>query len=629
MATKITQEEYIRRVKEIYGDTYDLNNVSYEGKRQKISVVCPKHGVFEIYPMNFLKGVGCLQCFYEAKHRNAMIQNIEKAKQIHNNYYDYSLVDLDKDNAVTIICPIHGEFQQNMKDHLQGHGCPLCAYETISEKKKIKYTYEQLVNDGCDVHQNKYTYPVQDVRYLYDECTITCPIHGEFKQKINSHINERKGCPKCGLDKFIGSQKYDLEKVNDLIKSNADKFKDIEFDILSYEKMTKPMEFKCKICGGVFKRPLTVFINENNKCIHCSKEESSKQRCKTTEEFINEANKVHNNFYDYSCTHYTKSKNYVEIICPEHGKFSIEANSHLQGHGCPLHYCNKSKAEEEIANFIIDLVGAENVMLNTKQVLNSKRELDIFIPNYNLAVEFNGLFWHNELNKPNNYHLDKTNECKTQGIHLFHIFEDEWKYKKNIVMSMIKNKLNLTENKIYARQCVVKEVDFQIAKTFLESNHLQGNCSGAIRIGLYHKNELLSLMVFGKTRHFVGNNKDGYELLRFCNKINTNVVGGASKLFKFFIKKHNPTEIISYADKRWSTGGVYDKLNFTLYNESKPSYYYIIGEKRVYRYNLRKNILIKKFNCPKDKTEREFCREQKWYRIYDCGCLCYRWTNET
>ena len=135
-------------------------------------------------------------------------------------------------------------------------------------------------------------------------------------------------------------------------------------------------------------------------------------------------------------------------------------------------------------------------------------------------------------------------------------------------------------------------------------------------------------MTFGKSRHFVGHNEDKMELLRFANKININVIGGASKLFSYFIKKYNPKEIVSYADKRWSEGHLYDVLGFMKYNESKPNYYYIVGRKRIYRFNLRKSILVEKYGCPKDMSEREFCLKQKWYRIYDCGCLCYIWRND-
>ena len=132
-------------------------------------------------------------------------------------------------------------------------------------------------------------------------------------------------------------------------------------------------------------------------------------------------------------------------------------------------------------------------------------------------------------------------------------------------------------------------------------------------------------MTFGCLRKNLGNkNKENcYELLRFCNKINTNVVGGASKLLSHFIKQYHPEEIISYADRRWSQGNVYEKLGFSYKHNSQPNYFYIVGDKRVNRFSFRKNILVKKYGCPIETTEREFCLSQKWYRIYDCGTKIY------
>lgn len=623
MSKRLTNEEFILKVKEKFGDTYDLSKTIYKGKREKIIVICKEHGEFTCLPLNFLKGVGCIECYKKEQHRIVMKNNIEKAKILYNNFYDYSCADLDSENIIDIICPIHGVFSQRIKDHLNGHKCPKCSYEERSENQKKKYSYEELVKDGDEIHNSKYIYPKQDIKYFYDKCKIICPKHGEFEQYINYHIKNKQGCPKCGIEKFSSARKYDLQIVEELFKSKN--IENITFDISSYKTMNEPSLFHCEICDKDFKRPMTVFLNENDKCPHCYKEIYNQKRFKTSEEFIKEANIIHNNFYDYSITNYISSKDYVDIICPEHGKFTIEANSHLQGHGCPLHHCNVSKKEKELSEYIISLIGEENVILNNKQILNSKKELDIYLPNHNIAFEFNGLYWHNELNKPKNYHLDKTNECLQQKIKLFHIFEDEWIYKQNIIKSMIKNILHLNDNKIYARKCKVQLVDSKTSKSFLNENHLQGNCYGSINLGLYHNNELVSLMVIGSSRHFVGNGKTKYELIRFCNKLNTTVIGSASKLLNHFIKNYDPNEIISYADKRWSNGNIYELLNFQLYNTSKPNYYYIIGDKRIYRYNLRKNILIKKFNCPKEKTEKEFCFEQKWYRIYDCGCLCYKW----
>ena len=135
-------------------------------------------------------------------------------------------------------------------------------------------------------------------------------------------------------------------------------------------------------------------------------------------------------------------------------------------------------------------------------------------------------------------------------------------------------------------------------------------------------------MTFGCLRKNLGSksSEDTYELLRFCNKLNTNVIGGASKLFKHFIKEHNPSEIISYCDRRWSQGNMYNILGFELDHVSRPNYYYIINGKRENRFGFRKDILIKQ-GFDKNKTEHEIMLERKIYRIYDCGCNVYKFIN--
>lgn len=107
------------------------------------------------------------------------------------------------------------------------------------------------------------------------------------------------------------------------------------------------------------------------------------------------------------------------------------------------------------------------------------------------------------------------------------------------------------------------------------------------------------------------------------------VVGGASKLFKYFINVYQPKSVVSYADRRWSFGNLYNKLGFGFEHYSKPNYYYVIKYKRRNRFNFRKSILVKKYNCPNDMSERDFCKLKKWYRIYDCGCGVYKWYNKT
>ncbi len=247
----------------------------------------------------------------------------------------------------------------------------------------------------------------------------------------------------------------------------------------------------------------------------------------------------------------------------------------------------------------------------------------MLIPEYNLAIEFNGLYWHSEIYKDKNYHLNKTQQCEAKKIKLIHIFEDEWLFKKDIVKSRLINILGLTPNKIYARKTIIKEISPKESKEFLDFNHIQGNVNAKIKLGLYYDNELVSIMTFGKGRIIMGGNSNQYELLRFCNKLNTTVIGGADKLLKYFIKTYQPKEIISYADRRWSQGDLYEKLGFNFIHNSKPNYFYINQNIREYRFKYRKNILVKE-GYDINKTERDIMLERKIYRIYDCGAKLYK-----
>jgi hypothetical protein len=267
------------------------------------------------------------------------------------------------------------------------------------------------------------------------------------------------------------------------------------------------------------------------------------------------------------------------------------------------------------------------ILLNTGlSVETSKRgvvdnyELDIYIPSHNLAIEINGLYWHSELYKDKNYHLNKTIECQKKDIKLLHIFEDEWLFKKDIVLSMINNNLNMSNHKIYARNCIIKEITTEECRKFLDENHIQGFIPSKLKLGLYREEELVSVMTFGSLRKALGyNSKEGsYEMLRFCNKLNTNVVGGASKLFKYFVKNYHPKKIISYSDKRYFNGGLYEKLRFTKKHDTQPNYWYFKNYIRHHRFKYRKDVLVKQGYDP-NKTEHQIMLERGIYRIYDCG----------
>ena len=287
----------------------------------------------------------------------------------------------------------------------------------------------------------------------------------------------------------------------------------------------------------------------------------------------------------------------------------------------PIGSYSNSGFEIQLQNFIKNNY-TKTTILNPRNIIKPY-EIDIYLPDLKLAFEFNGLFWHNELGKNNNYHLIKTELCEEQGIHLIHIYEDDWLYKSNIVKSRILNLLGQTPNKFYARKCIIKKIiDNKLIRDFLEVNHLQGFVGSQIKLGLFYNDELVSLMTFGEQRKSMGlkSKNNVYELLRFCNKLNTSVIGGADKLFKYFIKNYKPKEVISYADRSWSQGDLYKKLGFNFVRKTPPNYYYIIGNKKYYRFNFRKDKLIRE-GFDSLKSEHEIMLERKIYRIYDSGSL--------
>jgi hypothetical protein len=279
--------------------------------------------------------------------------------------------------------------------------------------------------------------------------------------------------------------------------------------------------------------------------------------------------------------------------------------------------------ENEIFDYISNL--GVNIIKGDRKILSGK-EIDIYLPELKIGFEFNGLYWHSELHKEKTYHIDKKVKCLSKEINLIHIWEDDWIYKKDIVISRINNLLNINTNKIMARKCEIKMVDNKSSKTFLEKNHLQGSIYSSYNIGLYYKDELVSLMTFGKLRRSLGQSKkNGWELYRFCSKLNTTIIGGFSRLLKYFESEIKPSILLTYANRDWSIryNNVYEKNGFSFENETNINYWYFTTDsKRKHRFQFRKDKLIKDGFDP-EKTEIEIMRERGYNRVFDCGNLKY------
>lgn len=289
-------------------------------------------------------------------------------------------------------------------------------------------------------------------------------------------------------------------------------------------------------------------------------------------------------------------------------------------------YRKTSQSELDLRNFI-ESIWDGDVLYSDTNIL-SGLELDIYIPELKLAIELNGERFHSDLYKTKKYHLKKTKECNDLGIHLIHIWNSDWQNKQEIIKSQLKYKLGKVETKIWARQCEIREVSHQVAKQFLEENHLQSFSVSKHRYGLYYKNELMQIITFGKLRRATGrvHKNNSYELIRSCNKINTVVVGGVSKLFSHFIKKHNPEYILSFANRDFSDGNMYEKIGMQFYDYTDVGYFYSNGSRREHRYNFQKHKLVE-MGFDENKTEYEIMSERGYYRIWNTGNLIYEWVS--
>ena len=271
-------------------------------------------------------------------------------------------------------------------------------------------------------------------------------------------------------------------------------------------------------------------------------------------------------------------------------------------------------------------------IVNDRSIIFPK-ELDIYIPTLNIAIECNGCYWHSDLEKPKDYHIKKFTECRNKGIQLIQIWEDWMINKQDIVKSFLQVKLGICAKVFQARKCEVRELDYRTAMLFLEANHIQGKCSSNYRLGLYNDEQLVAVMCFNKRSALSGPkslNDSEAELIRFCNLVGTRVVGGASKLLKHYIRKFKSNIITSYSANDISNGQLYRSLGFESDLKVSESYWYIepVNFRRQHRSIYTRSGIVRKWPeydiNDRSWTERSVMDSKGYMRIYDAGTT--KWT---
>lgn len=541
---------------------------------------------------------------------------IEKARKKHGNKYDYSkVVYVNSTTKVCIICPIHGEFWQTPQGHLRGNSCPKCANKKRGDT--FRSNGETFIERANIIHNGEYIYDKDKYVNAETKVPILCLKHGTFWMTPMNHLLGQ-GCPKCS------GRGLNTDEVIELFREkHGDEY---DYSKVVFKKMHEKVCIICKEHGEFWQTPSKHIHGQG--CPKCAINKRAEEKNIGQDEFIRRCKAIYGDDYIYNETVYYKMDKKVKIICPKHGEFWQKPYDHLHGHGCPKCGLIESRGENELYEYICSLIGEENVEHSNREILNGY-EIDIYIPKLRIGIEYNGLKWHSDKFRDRNYHLMKTKLANEKGVKLIQLFEDEYLSHKEIVLSKIR-RLIYADNDIpsvMARKCVVDFITKDVAKDFLDKNHIQGYGGCSIAIGCFNNEVLIGVMTFEQY-------SEEWILNRFATDNTLKCQGVGGKLFSFFVKKYSPTIVKSFADLRWTINrndNLYTKLGFEIDEILKPDYKYVSVShpiERIHKFNFRKKLLSKRYGVDEKKTENELTNELGYYKIWDCGLIRYKWTNK-
>ena len=440
--------------------------------------------------------------------------------------------------------------------------------------------------------------------------TSTCIKHGDFENTPKMFLRGT-GCFECLRE----SGKSNLKMTQSEFITKAEKLKldnnhnTLDFSNTIYTSNKGNLNIHCSL-HGYFEITTKNFM-QGRGCPKCGIEKSKSSNLGDLDKLISRFINVHGNRYDYSKVELINNKLNVIIICKKHGEFLQSPVNHYYGKGCQkcANEMTTSSGELELKEYIKSIY--DGILLDNSRGTIENYELDIFLPKLNIAIEYNGLYWHSEANKSKNYHNDKYNCCKNKGIRLVQIWEDEWRDNVNNIKLFLRNLILNPEKKYYARKLRLEKVDLINQRNFLSKNHFQGYVSSSVCFGLWDDNKLIQLMSLKKL------NEKNYEISRLCTINNSIVIGGSERLFKQLKQSVVWDSIISYNNLDKFSGNTYEKLGM-IYDSTSIGFFYTDNKIRFSRQKFQKKKLIKS-GIANIGNGNEMARSIGLYRVFTSG----------
>lgn len=423
----------------------------------------------------------------------------------------------------------------------------------------------------------------------------------------------RNNCPECservdkpGPAKGVGS--YTTESATESLLN-----RNILAEVLEYKDYHSAAKIKFFTCGHeVSYNKYYHILQDSGVCRTCTPINMKSSPL----DLEVQASKLQTKWPDLKLIKYTKALGpctIQHISCGHASEVSLFSNVYAKGYTCVTCHPSGSIGENQVIDYIKSIYEGP-VEVHNRSVI-APLELDIYLPELNLAIEYNGDYWHSESREKRTL-LEKTELVNAKNTTLIHIFEHEWLTKSSIVKSRILAKLGKCR-KIPARKCTTQLIGFP--REFLDANHMQGaGSTTSINIGLFYDETLVAVMTFGRSRY----NKDfDWEMYRYATSLNTTIVGGAGKLLSYFTNNFKGT-IVSYADRRWGSGNLYKRLGFTFLYNTEPGYYWYKSTNNILsRYKTQKHklqVLFPELYSP-EKTEKDIMTEAGYHKVNDCG----------